>query len=67
MGGETLFRRLIQVLFFFSSVGATHMNVPVNLVRNPQRQSAIQEFKARVKDETPESPTRWLPTPPTTS
>ena len=43
------------------------MNVPENIVRNPQRQSAIREFKARVREETPESPTRWLPTPPTTS
>ena len=42
------------------------MNVPENLVRNPQRQSAIREFKARVREETPESPSRWLPTPPVT-
>ena len=42
------------------------MNVPENLVRNPQRQSAIREFKARVKEETSESPSRWLPTPPVT-
>ena len=42
------------------------MNVPENLVRNPERQSAIREFKARVREETPESPSRWLPTPPVT-
>ena len=47
--------------------GLARMNVPENLVRNPQRQSAIREFKARVREETPESPSRWLPTPPTTS
>ena len=47
--------------------GLARMNVPENIVRNSQRQSAIQEFKARVREETPESPTRWLPTPPTTS
>ena len=39
------------------------MNVPENLVRNPQRQSAIREFKTRVRDETPDSPSRWLPRP----
>ena len=42
------------------------MNVPENLVRNPQRQNAIREFKARVRDETPHSPFRWLPSPPVT-
>jgi len=47
--------------------GLARMNVPENIVRNPQRQTAIREFKARVREETPESPTRWLPTPPTTS
>ena len=47
--------------------GLARMNVPENIVRNPQRQSAIREFKARVREETPESPSRWLPTPPTTS
>ena len=47
--------------------GLARMNVPENIVRNPQRQSAIREFKTRVREETPESPTRWLPTPPTTS
>ena len=47
--------------------GLARMNVPENLVRNPQRQSAIREFKTRVRDETPDSPSRWLPTPPTTS
>ena len=47
--------------------GLARMNVPENLVRNPQRQNAIREFKARVREETPESPSRWLPTPPTTS
>ena len=47
--------------------GLARMNVPENLVRNPQRQSAIREFKARVRDETPNSPSRWLPTPPSTS
>ena len=46
--------------------GLARMNVPENIVRNPQRQSAIREFKARVREETPESPSRWLPTPPTT-
>ena len=46
--------------------GLARMNVPENLVRNPQRQSAIREFKARVREETPESPSRWLPTPPVT-
>ena len=43
------------------------MNVPENIVRNPQRQSAIREFKARVREETPDSPSRWPPTPPSTS
>ena len=47
--------------------GLARMNVPENLVRNPQRQSAIREFKTRVRDETPDSPSRWLPTPPSTS
>ena len=47
--------------------GLARMNVPENIVRNPQRQSAIREFKTRVREETPESPTRWLPTPPTTN
>ena len=47
--------------------GLARMNVPENLVRNPQRQSAIREFKTRVRKETPDSPSRWLPTPPTTS
>ena len=42
------------------------MNVLENLVRNPQRQSAIREFKARMRDETPNSPSRWLPSPPVT-
>ena len=42
------------------------MNVPENLVRNPQRQSAIREFKARVRDETTNSPSRWLSSPPLT-
>ena len=46
--------------------GLARMNVPENLVRNPQRQSAIREFKTRVREETPESPSRWLPTPPST-
>ena len=41
--------------------GLARMNVPENLVRNPQRQSAIREFKARVRDETPNIPSRWLP------
>ena len=47
--------------------GLARMNVPGNLVRNSQRQSAIREFKTRVREETPESPSRWLPTPPPTS
>ena len=47
--------------------GLARMNVPENLVRNPQRQSAIREFKTRVRDETPDSPSRWIPTPPSTS
>ena len=47
--------------------GLARMNVPENIVRNPQRQSAIREFKIRVREETTESLTRWLPTPPTTS
>ena len=47
--------------------GLARMNVPENLVRNPQRHSAIREFKARVREETPDSPSRWLPTPSTTS
>ena len=42
------------------------VNVPENLVRNPQRQSAIREFKERVRDETPNSPSRWLRSPPVT-
>ena len=29
--------------------GLARMNVPENIVRNPQRQSAIREFKARVR------------------
>jgi len=47
--------------------GLARMNVPENLVRNPQRQSAIREFKTRLRDETPDSSSRWLPTPPSTS
>ena len=47
--------------------GLARLNVPENIVRNPQRQSAIREFKARVREETPDSPSRWLPTPPSTS
>ena len=47
--------------------GLARINVPENIVRNPQRQSAIWEFKARVREETPGSPSRWLPTPPSTS
>ena len=43
------------------------MNVRENLERNPQRQSAIREFKTRVREETPDSPSRWPPTPPSTS
>ena len=31
------------------------MNVPENLVRNPQRRSVIREFKTRVTEETPDS------------
>ena len=44
--------------------GLARMNIPENIVRNPQRQSTIREFKTRVRDETPDSPSRWLPTPP---
>ena len=44
--------------------GLERMNVSENLVRNPQRQSAIQEFNARVRNETPNSPSRWLRSPP---
>ena len=47
--------------------GLARMNVPENLVRNPQRQSAMREFKTRVRDETPDSPSRWLSSPPSTS
>ena len=47
--------------------GLARMNVPENLVRNSQRQSAIREFKTRARDETPDSLSRWLPTPPSTS
>ena len=47
--------------------GLARMNAPENLVRNPQRQSTIREFKTRVRDGTPDSPSRWLPTPPSTS
>ena len=47
--------------------GLARMNVPENLVRNPQRQSVIRDFKTRVTEETPDSPSRWLPTPPPTS
>ena len=47
--------------------GLARMNVPENLVSNSQRQCAIREFKTRVREETPDSPSRWLPTPPTTS
>ena len=46
--------------------GLVRMNVPENLVHNPQRQSSNREFKARVRDETPNSPSRWLPSPPVT-
>ena len=47
--------------------GLARMNVPENLVRNPQRQNVICEFKTRVRDETPDRPSRWLPTPASTS
>ena len=40
------------------------MNIPENIVRNPQRQSAIRDFKTGIRDETPNSPSRWLPTQP---
>ena len=46
--------------------GLARMNVPENLVHNPQRQSGIREFKARVRDETPNSLSGWLPSPPVT-
>ena len=49
------------------AIGLARMNIPENIVRNPQRQSAIREFKARVREETPDSPSRWLPTQPSTS
>ena len=55
MGWSVFVRRLAQ------------MNVPENIVRNPQRQSAIWEFKVRVREETPDSPSCWLLTPPYTS
>ena len=35
--------------------GLARMNVPENIVRNPQRQSAIRKFKTRVREETPHS------------
>jgi len=38
--------------------GLARRNVPENLVRNPERQSAIREFRTRVRDETPDSPSR---------
>ena len=44
--------------------GLARMNAPENLVRNPQRQSAIRAFKTKVREVTPDSPSRWLPTPP---
>ena len=47
--------------------GLARMNVPENLVRNPQRQSVIRDFKTRLREETPSSPARWLPSPPTTT
>ena len=47
--------------------GLARMNVPENLVRNPQRQSAIREFKTSVREKTPENPSRFLPTPPFSS
>ena len=47
--------------------GLARKNVSENLVRNPQRQSAIQEFKTQVRDKMPDSPSHWLPTPPSTS
>ena len=47
--------------------GLARMNVPENLVRNPQRQSVIREFKTTVTEETPDSPSRWLPKPHPTS
>ena len=46
--------------------GLARMNVPENLLRNPQRQRAIHDFKARVRDETPNTPSRSLPSPPVT-
>ena len=47
--------------------GLARLNVPENLVHNHQRQNVIREFKTRVTEETPDSPSRWLPTPPSTS
>ena len=47
--------------------GLAGINIPEDIVRNPQRQSAIREFKARVREEIPDSPSRWLPNPPSTS
>ena len=47
--------------------GLARMNVSTNIVRNPQRQSAIRKFKARVREGTPDSPSRWLPPPPFSS
>ena len=44
--------------------GLARMNVQENLVRNRQRQSAIRDFKARLREETPSSPARWFPSPP---
>jgi len=47
--------------------GLTRMNVPENLVRHPQRQSTIRDFKTRLREETPSSRASWLPSPPPTS
>ena len=46
--------------------GLVQLNVPENLVHNPQKQSAIREFKARVRDEIPNRASRWLSGPPVT-
>ncbi|CAH3174765.1 unnamed protein product, partial [Porites lobata] len=41
-------------------------SLPTAVEEEVMKSSAIREFKARVREETPERPSRWLPTPPVT-
>ena len=47
--------------------GLARMNAPEKLVCNQQRQSTVRDFKTTLREETPSSPARWLPSPPPTS